>query len=150
MGPHSSWFDFLPGLETLKHNLQFYFGRDWTWQVFRSTHFEVSHMLFGAVVVLFAFLGALRYAISLRGAGDAALLPAPKFGLRAFFEGMAEVVYGLVEGIMGPKDTAKYLPFIGSVFIFVLFSNLLALIPGCLPPTDTLKTNVALAGLVLP
>src|ERR1019366_8929012 len=42
----------------------------------------------------------------------------------------------------------KYLPLIGSLFLFILFSNLLSLIPGFLPPTASLKTNVALAVLV--
>ena len=34
------------------------------------------------------------------------------------------------------------------LFLFILFCNLLSLIPGFLPPTATLKTNVALALLV--
>ena len=50
MGPHSTWYDFLPGYETLKHNLQIYLGRDWTWQVFQATHFEIAHILGGVLV----------------------------------------------------------------------------------------------------
>lgn len=49
---------------------------------------------------------------------------------------------------MGAKNARKYLPLIGSLFLFILFCNLLSLIPGFLPPTDTLKTNVGLALLV--
>ena len=33
----------------------------------------------------------------------------------------------------------------GALFIYILFSNLLGLIPGFLPPTDNLNTNVACA-----
>ena len=58
------------------------------------------------------------------------------------------MVFGLMEGVMGEKEARRYLPFIGTLFLFILFSNLLALIPGFLPPTDTLKTNLGLAILV--
>jgi F-type H+-transporting ATPase subunit a len=46
---------------------------------------------------------------------------------------------------MGEKNGRKYLPLIGTLACFIFFSNLLALIPGFVPPTTTLKTNVALA-----
>ena len=39
----------------------------------------------------------------------------------------------------------RYLPLIGTIACFIFFSNVLALIPGMVPPTSTLKTNVALA-----
>ena len=49
---------------------------------------------------------------------------------------------------MGKKNAVKYLPFVGSLAFFIFFSNALALLPGFSPPTDTLKTNLALALLV--
>ncbi len=148
MGPHSSWFEYLPGFETLKQNLQMLLGRQWTWQMIQSTHFEIEHVLGGLVVLLFLIFGAVRYAASVNGAPDGGLIPPPRFGLRNLFEMLADTVYGLMESVMGPKDARRFLPLIGSLFLFILFSNLLSLIPGFLPPTDTLKTNVALAVLV--
>lgn len=148
MGPHTTWFDFLPGYESLKHTLQTYLGRDWTWQAFQATHFEITHILFGIVVLLFLAVGALRYRASVSAGGDAALLPPRRFNLRALFEGLADMVFGLVEGVMGAKNARRYLPLLGSLFFFILFSNLISLIPGFRAPTDTLKTNLALAGLV--
>jgi F-type H+-transporting ATPase subunit a len=38
-----------------------------------------------------------------------------------------------------------YLPFVGSLFVFIAASNLLAIIPGYLPPTASLSTTTALA-----
>ena len=38
-----------------------------------------------------------------------------------------------------------YLPFIGTLFIFIAFSNLLSIIPGYQPPTGSLSTTAALA-----
>jgi F-type H+-transporting ATPase subunit a len=148
MGPHSTWFDYLPGFETLKHNLQFYLGREWTWEVFQATHFEVTHILSALVVMLFLVVGAASYRGQVSREGDAALLPSPRFNLRAVFEGIGDMVYGLLEGVMGDKNARKYLPFLGSFFIFILFSNLISLIPGFRSPTDTLKTNLALSGLI--
>src|SRR4051812_5136527 len=148
MGPHTTWFDFLPGVEKLKENLHIYLGRRWTWQMFQATHFEITHILGGALVLLFLTFGALRYASAVDRSNDGGLVPPPRFSLRNLFEMLADMVFGLVESTMGPKEAKRYLPLIGSLFFFILFSNLLALIPGFLPPTDTLKTNVGLAVLV--
>jgi F-type H+-transporting ATPase subunit a len=42
----------------------------------------------------------------------------------------------------------KYFPFIGTLFLFILFSNLLTFIPGYVAPTSALSTTAALAVLV--
>jgi F-type H+-transporting ATPase subunit a len=145
MGPHGTWFDFIPGIDGLKASLQGPLMRTWTWQSFQTTHFEITHMLIAALVVLLVAAGAMSYAGSLRKLGDEAILPARKLGMRAIFEGLADMVYGVLEGVMGPKNARKYLPFLGSFFVFILFSNLISLVPGFRAPTDTLKTNVGLA-----
>ena len=43
------------------------------------------------------------------------------------------------------QRSGRYLPFVGTLFIFILVSNLLHLIPGLIPPTGSLSTTVALA-----
>src|SRR5262245_28327941 len=145
MGPHSTWFQFLPGYETLKDNLQIYLGRQFTWQMIQATHFEITHILGGLLVLLFLAYGAVRYAGAVGRSADGGVIPPPRFGLRNLFEMLADTVYGLMESVMGPKEARRFLPLIGTLFLFILFSNLLSLIPGFLPPTDTLKTNVGLA-----
>lgn len=47
------------------------------------------------------------------------------------------------------QEPGRYLPFIGSLFLFVAVSNLLAVIPGFRPPTGSLSTTTALALSVL-
>lgn len=148
MGPHGTWFDYLPGYEGLKHSAQQSLGRNWTWQVFQSTYFEITHVFAALVVVLLIGAGALAYKRSVSLAGDAALLPPARLGIRAVFEGLGDIVFGLLEGTMGEKNARKYLPFLGSFFVFILFSNLISLVPGFRAPTDTLKTNIGLALLV--
>jgi F-type H+-transporting ATPase subunit a len=148
MNAHATWFEFLPGYETLKHNLQVYLGREWTWQMFQSTHFQIDHMLGGLMVFLFLIFGAARYSAAVATAGDGGLVPPPSFGLRNLFEMLSDTIFGLMVSVMGEKEARRYLPLVGTLFVFILFSNLLALIPGFLPPTDTLKTNLALSALI--
>ena len=46
-------------------------------------------------------------------------------------------------GILG-DHSKKYVPFVGSFFIFILFLNYLGVIPGLQPPTADLNTTLAL------
>jgi F-type H+-transporting ATPase subunit a len=61
---------------------------------------------------------------------------------------MTEGVYGLVEGAMGEHNARRFFPLVGTLWIFILFGNLIGLIPGFVTPNDTIKTNLALALLV--
>jgi F-type H+-transporting ATPase subunit a len=148
MGPHGTWFDFLPGVKGWEAQAKERLGREWTWQVFQSTYFEISHVLMAALVVLLLIVGSLFYRARVERLGDAALLPEPRLNLRAAFEGLADMVFGLLQGVMGESNARKFLPFLGSFFIFILVSNLISLVPGFRAPTDTLKTNIGLALLV--
>ncbi|MDX2485295.1 MAG: F0F1 ATP synthase subunit A [Pseudodonghicola sp.] len=50
---------------------------------------------------------------------------------------------------IGGGDPGRYLPFIGTLFLFTLVSNLMGVIPGFMSPTGSLSTTVALALCVL-
>lgn len=43
------------------------------------------------------------------------------------------------------QEPGPYLPFVGTLFLFVASANLLAIVPGYLPPTGSLSTATALA-----
>jgi F-type H+-transporting ATPase subunit a len=43
------------------------------------------------------------------------------------------------------QDPAPYLPFVGTLFIFIAVANLLTVVPGYLAPTGSLSTTAALA-----
>ncbi len=57
------------------------------------------------------------------------------------------VVGGIREQIRGVsrQDPERYVPFIGSLFLFIAVSNLLGIVPGYIAPTGSLSTTVALA-----
>jgi F-type H+-transporting ATPase subunit a len=50
----------------------------------------------------------------------------------------------IVESSFG-KDARKWMPYIGGLFFFILFSNLLGLIPGSFAPMSNLNTTATLA-----
>lgn len=43
------------------------------------------------------------------------------------------------------QDPEPYLPFVGTLFLFIAVSNVLSVVPGFLPPTGSLTTTAALA-----
>ena len=49
---------------------------------------------------------------------------------------------------VGLTGARRYLPFLGSLFLFVAISSLCTVIPGFEPPTSSLSTTAALAGCV--
>lgn len=57
------------------------------------------------------------------------------------------LVIGLRDQIraVSRQDPGPYLPFVGTLFIFVLAANLLIIVPGYRPPTGSLSTTTALA-----
>jgi F-type H+-transporting ATPase subunit a len=61
------------------------------------------------------------------------------------------MVGGIREQIrqISQQEPGSYLPFIGTLFIFISFSNLLTILPGYHPPTYSLSTTAGLAICVL-
>lgn len=50
-----------------------------------------------------------------------------------------------IREVSGGQEPGIYLPFIGTLFLFILVSNILAVVPGFEPPTASLSTTAALA-----
>jgi F-type H+-transporting ATPase subunit a len=151
MGEHGTWFDFLNRFswwQSLNEKLEGPIGRQEPFiKLFQNSHFTLTHVLITMVVIGFVVYGAMQFKRGL-GAADGGLVPARRMNLRNFFEIMAESVYGMVEGAMGEKNARTYFPLIGTFWLFILFGNLIGLVPGFTSPNDTLKTNVALAAIV--
>jgi len=119
------WFSFLPFLSNLPP--------------------QVSIALFVlAVLTLLAYLGFRKVASS---DPAEALIPSDRLTLRNIFELLTEAILKFLDDIIGPRGR-ELLPLIGTLGFFILFSNLLGLVPGFLPPTDNLNTTVACALIV--
>ena len=150
MGEHGTWFDYLNRFDwwrNLSHSAEHTLGRKWQWQLFGESTFGLTHVLVAFLVVAFCIWGAVAF---FRGTKtkDQGIVPPRTMNLRNFFEYTAESVYGMVESAMGEHNAARFFPLIGALWLFILFGNLIGLIPGMVSPNDTLKTNVGLALLV--
>ncbi len=111
-----AWMAFVPGLET--HT---------------ATAFLVM-----AGVLIFAF----RARAQLAAASDPTI-PDSALSARNAAEVVTEFIGNLGESIIG-HGSEKYVPFFGSLFIFILASNLMGLVPGMTPPTDNFNVTLAL------
>lgn len=68
-------------------------------------------------------------------------------GMQNFFELCFEGVFGLADESIG-EDAPRYYPLFIGIFLYILTSNLLGLIPGLISPTSDFNTTVALALIV--
>ena len=59
-------------------------------------------------------------------------------------ETIVDVIRSQIEDVTNQKK-APFLPFVGTLFLFIVISNVLVVIPGFQPPTGSLSTTAALA-----
>lgn len=59
-------------------------------------------------------------------------------------EALVETIKSQIKQI-SQQDPGKYLPFIGTLFIFILVANVFSIIPGFRSPTGSLNTSIALS-----
>lgn len=64
--------------------------------------------------------------------------------LQVVLEAIVDGMRSQIEQV-GVEDAYRYLPFIGTLFLFIAVSNLLSVVPGFVPPTASLSTTGALA-----
>lgn len=61
-----------------------------------------------------------------------------------FLESLVDIIRGQIREIIR-SDPSPYLPFIGTLFLFISISNFLSFVPGYHPPTGSMNTTAALA-----
>jgi F-type H+-transporting ATPase subunit a len=60
-------------------------------------------------------------------------------------EVVIDYIRGQIREISGGHDPDRYLPFVGTLFLYIAVSNLLMIVPGYVPGTASLSTTAALA-----
>jgi len=95
-----------------------------------------DHLVFIGLITLFIlFIGlAIRASLSVENPGK----------LQIVLEDIVSFLIGVLEGNMGPKGR-KFLPLLGSIFVFILLGNLMGQIPGLGSPTSNINVPFALA-----
>ncbi|MFA4915403.1 MAG: F0F1 ATP synthase subunit A [Syntrophales bacterium] len=112
----------------------------------------VSHSVEKQLIVTTIFVGIVLFFIcrkvfkAIQNSPNP-LIPKENITFQNFFELVVQAALGIMKEIIGPT-AESYFPLIGSLFVFILFSNLLGVIPGFLPPTSNIYTNAACAIIV--
>ncbi len=103
----------------------------------------------GAFVILgVAVLARMGLESALKKDGPERFIPDSGFTPRNLLEIFVEGFYNLVEGILGHKEAPRFFPLTGSIFLYIVVSNLMGLIPGLLPATENFSNNLAMALVV--
>ena len=107
-------------------------GFSWVQQIPGLNLLE-PHTATALIVMVGLLIFALRARQQLAGAGNQ-VVPDEGFSARNIGEVVTEFITNLSESVIG-HDGPKYVPLFGSLFVFILGSNLMGLIPGFTPPT---------------
>src|SRR5262245_43706001 len=101
----------------------------------------MTGVLVGIILVTFAALVHRKLA-----ATEAAIVPEDGVTARNLAEVFVESMVGLAEGVIG-HGCERYVPLLGTFFIFILFANLIGLVPGFSRPTSDFNITFGL-GLI--
>jgi F-type H+-transporting ATPase subunit a len=110
---------------------------------YRSTEPVLTSLLYMVLIVVLALI-ARRTIVNYRES----VVPNDKLTLPTIFEVLATYFYGLSKDVMGPDNAKRYFPLIGGLALFILFSNLLGMIPGVASPTSSLNVTLGCALIV--
>jgi F-type H+-transporting ATPase subunit a len=72
------------------------------------------------------------------------IMPDEGLSLRSIAETVVEMIDSFVNSVMATHGYRKMVPFLGSLFLFILTANLFGLIPGMEPPTANSNLTFAL------
>jgi F-type H+-transporting ATPase subunit a len=106
------------------------------------SHVVPEHALTGLLITLLL----IALAALVRGRfqhPEDALVPAERVGTSTLAEFFVEGMAGLAEGVIG-HGSERYVPLLGSFFVFILLCNLVGLVPGFTPPTSNFNITLAL------
>ena len=141
--PHGeSWLSFFPGYGRLADGLH-HLGQG----IINQDPIHAQHIAAILLVVLVMTALALVARGQLRRAGDD-ILPDARLSSRTIVELLMEGLLSIMQFAMSREAALRHFWLIGTLGFFILFSNLLGLIPGFLPPTENFNTTFACASMV--
>jgi F-type H+-transporting ATPase subunit a len=105
---------------------------------------EYSHVSYAIIVVVLLMIIAILGTRGLRKDPKKYFVPEAKLSFRTAGEMIVEGILGIVKENMGPRGP-EFMMIIGTLALFIFFSNVLGLVPGFHSPTATLNTTAACA-----
>ncbi|NTW29349.1 MAG: F0F1 ATP synthase subunit A [Coriobacteriia bacterium] len=132
-------FDLLPGkVEELLHSLS---TLNVNGEAYGSTQFVLTNYIFFMILALILMGVVVFFAVK-------KLSLVPKSRLSNGVEALTEFIRNDIAASQIGHGSDKYFPFLATVFFFILFNNILGLIPGFKPGTGTMGVTVALSTVV--
>lgn len=122
--------------------------RHWQWMMFGETHYSLIHVAAAVIAVVFLLIATWRWRQEVLRNQTAGVVPPRDWRLPAMLNNFVNATFNMTADVMGEKNAKKALPLIGTIALFIFCCNIQGLIPGLLPATDTLKTNLGLALMV--
>jgi F-type H+-transporting ATPase subunit a len=113
---------------------------NWT-QLIPGVGHHYTHVATLIITSVILILIGLRARVAL-GAGQNAVIPAGKFSVRGIFEVLTETIGDLADQVIGHHGRV-FAPYFTAVFTYILFNNLVGLIPGMTPATENFNTTFA-------
>lgn len=116
-------------------------GVEEIFQQFHIHHFEhvLTFFFVGMLLLLAAFVYRAKVANK-----DLAVVPDRGITFRNITEMYGLFIMTQCRAVLGEKDGPKYFSFVATIFILIFISNSIGLIPGFLPPTESINTTLAL------
>ncbi|QDV51927.1 F0F1 ATP synthase subunit A [Gimesia fumaroli] len=108
----------------------------WQWEFIILNRTILFTWLIMALLVFVSWLITRRLSSSTKLSRGQNLLEVLVIGLRDQIQEVSQ------------QNPGSYLPFIGTLFLFIAVSNIMAIVPGYHPPTGSLSTTAALATCV--
>lgn len=122
-------------------------GHSFTWfsliPIFKEIPSAFHHMV-GSVIVLIILSTLAIFGYKGLKKRKNPIFPPSRFSLVGILDLIVEKLGNLVISVTGPEGK-PYIPLIGTIFLYILTSNLLGLIPGSITPTTFINTNYACA-----
>lgn len=135
-----SWLSLIPRYDAAQHAADSMHG-------VMGGHVVVQHLAAMLLVSLILLVISVMARGQLASAGDD-ILPEDRFSPRMIVELVMKFVLYVMQFTMPYKTALKHFPLVGTLGFFILFSNLLGLIPGFLPPTENFNTTFACGTIV--
>ena len=145
-------FSLVTLLALITSNAQASGGFTWMTQLAKATGLEeqmnrgglhhYEHIPTFLLVLLVLVLTGFYYRAKTKNV-DAAVVPDRGITYRNIVELYGSFIYTQARAVLGEKSAPKYYQFVATMFIVIFLSNMIGLIPGFLPPTESINTTLA-------
>lgn len=98
-----------------------------------------------AVLLGFALLARMGLERAKKRSGLSRYFSDEKITALSFAEVFVGGIVGMIGDLLDKKDTRLFFPLIAGLFSYIFVCNIQGIVPGFLPPTDNINTNVGMA-----